>query len=221
MRSFPERPRLAEHVVARRHLIGDRSAVVLHDLRSGRAVELGAREWELLASADGTRDLPGIVLAAAREGAHARIDHLRTFLERLHEAGFVDGGEPGPAPVVEASADPERPLDVLAEFSLHCDGRGSCCRQYETILFAPVETARARALCPEVLDAGEKYERAFLPERGANARGGAAVALVDGACAYLDAASCCRIHEAGARRRSRSGAASFPRPSWTTAYACA
>jgi lysine-N-methylase len=219
MRKLPERPRLAEHVVARRHLVDDRSAVVLHDPRTARAVQLGAREWELLAAADGTRDLDGIVLAAAREGAHARVEHLRAFLTQLHDAGFVDGGDQVEAGDLVASAAmqsadssdaAERGLEVLPSFSLHCDGRGSCCRQYETVLFAPVEAARARSLCPGVLDAGAKHERAFLPERGSTPGGGLAVTLVNGACAYLDAAQSCRIHQAGGEAAKPLGCRLFP-----------
>ena len=209
---LPARPRLAEHVLARRHLVGDRASVVLHDTRTGRAVQLGAREWELLAGADGTRDLEGIVLAAAREGAHARPPQLRAFLEQLWQAGFLAAGDEQAAPPTAAAqvdVDGRRALDVLPDFSMHCDGRGSCCRQYETVLFAPVEAARARALCPRVLEGGDKHERAFLPERGAGAQGGSAVALVAGACAYLDAASC-RLHEAGGADAKPLGCRLFP-----------
>jgi lysine-N-methylase len=213
MGTLPDRPRLAEHVVARRHLVGDRSSVVLHDLRSGRAVRLGAREWELLASADGTRDLDGILLAAAREGAHARAPHLQAFLAQLHDAGFLDGGEEEAAPAVDARADDDaRELEVLADFALHCDGQGSCCRQYETVLFAPVEAARARATCPDVLGAGARHELAFLPEHGSSRRGGSAVALVGGACAYLDVETGlgCRIHAAGGEDAKPLGCRLFP-----------
>ena len=214
MGTLPERPRLADHVVARRHLVGERSVVMLHDLRSGRAVQLGPREWELLASADGTRDLEGILLAAAREGAHARTPHLQSFLVQLHAAGFLadidapEGETPGAHE--PSQGDAERALEVLADYTLHCDGQGSCCRQYETVLFAPLEAARARAACPDVLEAGAKAERAFMPERGATLRGGAAVALVSGACAYLDAACRCRIHDAAGADAKPLGCRLFP-----------
>src|SRR5690242_10317977 len=75
-RPLPIRPRLADHVLARRHITGSETVVVLHDQRTGRLVQLGPREWGLLAAADGTRDLDGVVLAARREGAHARVPAL-------------------------------------------------------------------------------------------------------------------------------------------------
>ncbi|WP_437580493.1 hypothetical protein [Sorangium sp. So ce887] len=71
--TLPARPRLAAHVLARRHLVGEDERVILHDLRSGQLLQLGPREWALVSAADGTRDVEGIAIAAAREGAHARV----------------------------------------------------------------------------------------------------------------------------------------------------
>ena len=201
--ALPARPRLAAHVLARRHLVGDEERVILHDLRSGQLLQIGPREWVLLSAADGTRDVEGIVIAAAREGAPARVPAAEAFFAQLHAAGLLgaeDAGEEASpwAPAKPASpaasdspaapaldpgeGDPrERPLEVLPDFSLHCDGRGSCCRIYASILFDPEEAARARALRPEVLGGGARHERAFTPERGtwpcaASARSGPSAA---------------------------------------------
>ena len=202
-RPFPTRPRLADHVLARRHITAGEVVIVLHDQRTGRLVQLGPREWGLLAAADGTRDLDGVVLAARREGAHARVPALRAFLEQLHGADLLADGTPDDtvteAPTSAPSPEPEslpadRPLAVLQDFSLHCDGSGSCCRIYASVIFGPVEAARARALFPEIQGGGDRHERVFLPDHGSAPTGGSAVTLVDGRCAYLGESGHCSIH---------------------------
>ena len=207
IRPFPARPRLADHVLARRHITGGEAVVVLHDQRTGLLIQLGPREWGLLAAADGTRDLEGVILAARREGAHARVPALRAFLEQLHGADLLADGAPDDtaaeartdAPANHAPAEPEsppadRPLDILPNFSLHCDGSGSCCRIYASVIFGPVEAARARALFPEIQGGGDRHEKVFLPDHGSAPTGGSAVTLVDGRCAYLGEPGHCAIH---------------------------
>jgi lysine-N-methylase len=200
---FPTRPRLADHVLARRHITAGEAVIVLHDQRTGRLIQLGPREWGLLAAADGTRDLDGVVLAARREGAHARVPALRAFLEQLHGADLLADGTPddtatdaptsAPSPAPE-SLPADRPLDILPDFSLHCDGSGSCCRIYASVIFGPVEAARARALFPQIQGGGDRHERVFLPDHGSAPTGGSAVTLVDGRCAYLGESGHCSIH---------------------------
>jgi lysine-N-methylase len=215
---LPIRPRLAPHVLPRRHIVDGDARVVLHDIGSGRLVQIGVREWGLLAAADGTRDLTGILLAAAREGAHARAAALEQFLEQLHALGMLeDGAEDqdaaarAPAPAPESDRDDvSRPLDPLAGFSLSCDGSGSCCRLYASIVFGPVEAARARALLPQVLGGGERHERVFMPERGSGPTGGSIVTLCDGRCAYLASSGRCAVHEAGGAAAKPIGCATFP-----------
>lgn len=220
MSDLPSRPRLGEHVLARRHFADGEERVVLHDLRTGGLVQIGPREWGLIACADGTRDLEGIVLAAAREGAHARVDALRGFFEQLAQAGLLAGeaapdasgarGAPSPREPEARVSPRDRPLVALPSFSLHCDGSGSCCRIYASILFGPVEAARARALLPLVLDAGERHERAFLPEHGSAPTGGSAVALRDGRCAYLADSGRCSLHAAAGPAAKPIGCNAFP-----------
>ena len=216
MSAFPTRPRLATHVRARRHLVDGDERIVLFDLGTGRLLQIGPREWGLVASADGTRDLDGIVLAAAREGAHARAPAARGFFEQLHQAGLLDDGveepweetpEPEPEVVDEGSA---LLLEPLPDFSLHCDGSGSCCRIYTTVLFGPVEAARARALLPLVRDGGARHERVFTPERGSGPTGGAAVTLRDGCCVYLGDDGRCGLHAAGGPAAKPIGCNTFP-----------
>lgn len=210
--SLPQRPRLADHVLVRRHLAAGQEIVVLHDTKTGRTLQIGRREWGLLASADGTRDVEGIVLAASREGAFARAPALHAFLSQLHQAGMISGeGEgdaPEDAPQLDIPAD--RPLDALSGFSLACDGRGSCCRIYASVLFAPLEAARARAERPEVFDGGARHSHVFTPDQGSGPRAGAAVALVDGRCAYLAEGGLCSIHAAAGERAKPFGCRLFP-----------
>ena len=218
--AFPDRPRLADHALARRHLTGDGEVVVLHDTRTGGLIRLGPREWGLLACADGTRDLEGILLAAARGGAHARVEALRGFLEQLHAAGLItdgpgDGPERGPdvgpaTPGDLGPTPPDRALDVLPGFTLTCDGSGSCCRIYASVIFSPTETARARGLLPRVLDGGGRPDRIFLPERGSVRGGGSAVALSNGRCAYLAGDGRCTIHAAAGENAKPIGCLLFP-----------
>jgi lysine-N-methylase len=210
MPSLPARPRLAPHVIARRHVVDGADGVVLHDLATGGAVRIGPREWGLLAAADGTRDLEGIVLAAAREGAHARAEALAGFFAQLHAIGFLADGVEEPAEVERDAIDLEMPLDPLPGFTLACDGSGSCCRFYGTVMFSPVEAARARALLPLVCGGGERHERAFTPEHGSGPTGGSAVAMRDGRCAYLAEDNRCALHAAGGAGAKPIGCATFP-----------
>lgn len=214
--AVPERPALAGHVAARRHRIAGRDQVALHDLLHEQVALVGPREWALLRSADGTRDLEGIALAAARHGHHARRDHLLSFFRALRGAGMLTDGsaqvgiEHGAAVAAGRS---QAPLDPLPGYRLDCDGRGTCCRIYPTILFSPLEAAGARARCPEVLDGGHDEERMFTAERGAAEHGlpqARAVVLVDGRCAYLADDRRCHLHRQGGAGAKPLGCRLFP-----------
>lgn len=206
---LPARPRLADHAVVRRYRVGREDDIwVLHDRRSGLAYRLGAREWGLISQADGTRDLDGIVLAASRRGVFARASALSELLQALHQAGLLAEG-PGPM----ASANPrsaDRPLDPLLDFSLTCEGKGSCCRFYSSVIFRPVEEAFARALLPSVLSGGDKPENAFLPVFGSSPCGASSIGLVDGRCAYLKDDGLCGLHAASGPLAKPLGCRTFP-----------
>jgi lysine-N-methylase len=204
------RPRLADHALARRHVAAGEELVIVHDTRLGRLVRIGPREWGLVACADGTRDLEGILLAAARAGTHARLPALRAFLEDLHAAGLIEDGT-GAAPVAAPSAiAADRPLDPLADFSLVCDGGGSCCRIYASVVFLPIDVARARALLPLVREGGLRPDLAFCPEHGSAPGGASAAALIDGCCAYLDGNRRCSLHASAGPPAKPLGCRSFP-----------
>ncbi len=222
------RPRLSPRALPRLHFVEGRCRVLLHDVESGDVVEIGPREWVLLAGADGTRDLDGVVMAASREGVLTDVSALKELLLGLSPLGMVEEG-PLPRKGKDAAAKGEdgatlsvgakkiakekRPIERLSNYSFHCDGHGSCCQIYATVVFSPLEVARARALLPNVLDAGEREAHAFMPVRGTGNIGGngegKAVAIVDGRCAYLDG-SLCSLHRAGDARSKPLGCNLFP-----------
>lgn len=205
---LPVRPRLAEHALVRRHVVDGVEMVVIHDARSGDLVRMGPREWDLVAGADGTRDFDALALAAAQKGAYRRASELGAALSHLHAAGLLADGIAHPAPV--DTGDAKRRLDVLAGYSLTCDGSGSCCAMYGSVLFSPLEAARARSVCPEVRDGGNHPERAFTPEHGARPDGALAVALIDGRCAYLGDDGRCALHVAGGEQSKPRGCRVYP-----------
>jgi lysine-N-methylase len=209
--ALPGRPRLAAHALVRLHVVDGVEVVVIHDARTGDLLRMGPREWALLAGADGTRDFDALVLAAARGGVLRRASELGAVLAALHAAGLLaDGIEPPVSPVAPALHEAARPLDALPGFTLTCDEGGACCSLYGSVLFSPLEAARARSLLPEILGAGEREGRAFTPEHGATPDGHLAVALVDGRCAYLAGDGRCGIHAAGGEGAKPRGCRAYP-----------
>ncbi|MBW2523711.1 MAG: YkgJ family cysteine cluster protein, partial [Deltaproteobacteria bacterium] len=213
----PPRPALGTHVAVRRHLIEGREQLSLHDLLHEQVAVVGPREWALLRSADGTRGIEGILAAAARRGHYARPEELERFLAELDAAGLLARPEQnGDRPVAEAPARAAARLDPLPGYRLDCDGRGSCCRIYPTIVFAPLEAARARALAPDALDGAADDERWFTPERGSSVRTadgriqGRAGAMVDGRCVHLAEDRRCRLHRAAGAGAKPMGCRLFP-----------
>lgn len=179
------RPRLRAHVRVRRHLVGDRAVVLLHAEVGRPPLGIGEREWRVVRAMDGTRDVEGVGLAAG-----VARDAVEVFVGQLEALGLL--GDPSAA---EPAASPARDLPVvpLPGYGFACTGRGACCGMADAILFTPLEAARARGAAPAVLDAGHDADRAFVPERGLD-EAILTVAMVDGACAYLDAAGRCRVY---------------------------
>ncbi|MBM4373724.1 MAG: YkgJ family cysteine cluster protein [Deltaproteobacteria bacterium] len=221
------RPRLVPGAFVRRHLVAGEARIVLGLEGRAGAVLLGEREWAVLRAADGTRRLDGVVSAAERYGARVSEADVRRLFGGLVEAGLVVDDEALREPIDEPSSPPgdATPSDAAARavmplpgFRLRCDGRGSCCRLYGTTLFSEAEATRARALVPGVLEAGDDASRAFTPSAGGLAASaevagrrfkGLAVAMVDGACAYLGPRGC-RVHEAGGAAAKPLGCRTYP-----------
>ena len=206
---FPSRPRLADHVLVRRHFVTRDDAsepqetIVLHDTRTSEVLRFSGRVLALLVAADGTRDLDGIALAAARAGVLHRRSELRRMLDELHGRGLLVDGIDAPVATeaaIETTVAPDRPIRALPDFALVCDGSGACCRQYSSIAFTAAEAIRARTFVPILRGGLVPPDRVFLSLAGLTPPGpephAHAVAMVDGACAFLDEGRCA-IHAAG------------------------
>ncbi|MBW2457919.1 MAG: YkgJ family cysteine cluster protein [Deltaproteobacteria bacterium] len=215
--SLPYRPRLADHAVLRRHLVDGREQLVVHDMVREEMLEIDGRQLQILLGCDGTRDLGGIVLAAVRSGAYHRSSELEALLMELHERGLLADGivaDNQPTP-----AFPERPVEVLADFSLHCDGNGGCCSSYPAIAFLGDEMDRSRAAVPELWTAhglgsveepGQPSVASFLPLTSSVAGSDWVVTLVDGRCPFLDEEQGCHIHRAAGAEAKPRGCQLFP-----------
>ncbi|MEM7159944.1 MAG: YkgJ family cysteine cluster protein [Myxococcota bacterium] len=243
---LPSRPQLAEHVLARRHVIDGRETVVLHDQRRDEVLQVGHREWALIEAADGTRDLEGIVVAARRQGAHARVHAVEQLLGVLAQRGMVvsgEGAEPieswpsatsrdggtesradegektvapppsRPPSTVEIVDEPKvspRPLIGLPE-GLRCDGGGTCCRLYGTVMLSPEESVRVRALLPEWTVDSVPIERFTTPLRGSVPGLRMAALARNGACGLLQDDGLCAVHRVGGLEAKPLGCQLFPR----------
>ena len=210
------RPRLADEVAVRRHWVDGEERLVLTLVAgadAGASAVIGAREWEILQCADGTRDIAGVLLAAAARGRHCSETQLRAFIARLEQAGMLCAG-PAAAPAASSAAPsrPRRPLLQLPNYRLRCDGEGSCCRLYPTTTFSLPEACRARGWLPQLDDAGVHEARVFTPRRGAQLLPwqSRAVSMHDGRCAYLDEAGACRLHSVGGAGAKPQGCQLFP-----------
>lgn len=209
-----QRPRLVDSVGPRRHVVDGVPIVVLENAHTGRGVRLDPREWLIASAADGTRDVDGIALFASSCGVYRGIGEIRALLQRLSDEGLLTDGlafrpaESESTASIARDGALDRPLDVLPDYSLHCDGSGTCCRFYGTVLFRPDEAIRGLALVPEVAEELGSIDHVFLPQRMGGSRG-MAVAQVDGACAFLSGREC-RIHRAGGASAKPVGCRSYP-----------
>jgi len=194
--SAPHRPRLADWVMPRIHVVDGHETLVLHDTRSQRVLRMEPHHWDVLACADGTRDFDAILLAVARKGAYRRASEIRALFDQLSDALLlqdgIDAQHPPHVPPPETPAD--RPIEALPDYSLRCDGRGTCCGQYPSITFTKEESIRARAFVPSVTRGTHDRDHLFLPVVGSVDATNHAVSLVDGRCSYLADDGACRIH---------------------------
>jgi lysine-N-methylase len=202
--AIPYRPRLGERATLRRHAIDGIERSYVHDAETEELLEIDAEQLAVLRACDGTRDLGGVMLAVAREGAYRRASAVEASLAELCARGLLADGLPPPA--AESVRAPERPLEVL-DLRLSCSRSGACCRVYPSIGFEPQVARRALVLAPEVLGGDER--RVFTPLSSA-AGERLAVTQVDGACAYLGAAGSCSLHAAHGAAAKPAGCRQFP-----------
>ena len=203
--------------------------ISLQNRASGASVVLGWREWALLRCVDGTRGERGILAAAERLGAKASLADLRQFLEDLRKIAMVRVAttpaaaatrrEQAVAPGELELTKPSRHLFVLDGYRFRCDGGGTCCRLYQTIVFAPREVIRARQLAPERLSGDIDGSVLFTPlrlgagdtpETAGHAWRGATVTLVNGRCAFLEEEGTCCLHRRGGSKAKPTGCNLFP-----------
>ncbi|MGE0785561.1 MAG: YkgJ family cysteine cluster protein [Sandaracinaceae bacterium] len=180
------RPRLRDTVRAR--ILkdqGDDARVLLHDVESRAHVEIDVPTWRVVRAADGTRDRDGLALATGE---------LASRIDALEEGGWLADGVGRSARAVLAST--PRPVERLPDYAFVCDGRGACCEAYGSVPFTVEEAARASRTARAPADEALR----FTPYGGAADH--LAVALHDGACAFLDADGACGVHaELGARAK--------------------
>ncbi len=187
--------------------------VVVFDQRTGQVVVLEPPTWDVLAQADGTRDIEGIRLAARRAGVVTSRAEIERTLGQLHAMGLVTGPTErrGPARVViERTTPPSRLIEPLPDFRLRCDRSGACCRNYATVLMTSADVERARAWVPGHRVGRWHGDQLFLPVAGSEPSELHAPAHRDGACGYLETAGTCAIHRAGGLAAKPVGCAVFP-----------
>lgn len=202
----------------------------MHDQERDDVLQIGRREWGVIAAADGTRDVEGIVVAARREGAHARVEAVRGLLETLAGRGMLEAGDSAQpqrsdaTPATPEPADPEpwaharsperlepRPLVAEPGGELRCNGAGTCCRLYGTVMMSPDEFRRARVLLPRWRVGSVPAERWTTPVRGSEPGPVLASIARDGACGFLQDDGLCSIHRVGGAEAKPWGCRAFPR----------
>lgn len=214
--SPPQRPRLADHVLARRHVIDGEEHVILFDRHTGGVMRIGPREWTVLQAADGTRDLEGLRLAARRAGEPCGASSIAALLQALDAVGFLAAATEsvrvtsGPRVVIDERTPLHRPIEVLPGASVRCDRSGACCRIYATVLMTRPELERARTLLPEHRVGPVEHARFFLPVAGSEPTELVTPTMHDGACGYLRGDGACAIHAVGGLRAKPVGCQLFP-----------
>lgn len=163
-------------------------------------------QWQVLALADGTRDIEGVALAARARGIATEPTDLAGFLEHLDEKGLL---AEGPLDAPDDAGEPDEdlldvPVEAIAGWTLICSGRGVCCEAFSTVLFTPREARRALVVLDDEL-------HDFYPSRGVpRDEGPVAPIMVHGRCGYLNDQRRCMLHARAGTTAKPSVCRSFP-----------
>lgn len=202
------RPRLADHARVRRHTIDGAPRVVVHNAVTGALLTLDERALTLALLCDGTRDLDGVCLAAARDGLYRRASEIAGLIEALDSEGLLADGvapfvSPGDAHVGVGHPGPDVPVVAAFGAGFRCSGAGHCCAQYGSYAATATEHAHAAELVPALAGA--------TPLAGDRSRGRLALPIVDGACAALTGDRRCGVERAGGEGAKPRACRDYPR----------
>lgn len=197
-----DRPRLADLVLPRRHVLGV-ERVALH--AGSRVLLVSEAEWRVASALDGTRDAEGVRLAAKRAGVVCTTAEVEAMVDGLEGLGMLARGvaplereeaEPGPA-CEEVEPRPAREVRSLEGLHFTCDGSGGCCAQYPSIALDEDDARRALTAGMRRLPDDPRAERTLMPFDATGSRRRLAMAVVEGRCLQLDDDGRCAIHRAG------------------------
>lgn len=202
------RPRLADHARVRRHVVEGATRVVIHHAVTGALVTLDERALTLALLCDGTRDLDGLCLAAARDGLYRSASEIGGLVAALDREGLLTDGVARFVPDLDAPIDaarpgPEVPVVAAAGAGFRCNGAGHCCSQYGSYVVTTAELARAAVLVPALAGA--------TALAGDRPRGRLALPIVDGACAALTPDRRCGVERAGGPALKPRACRDYPR----------
>ena len=135
------------------------------------------------------------------EDARATSDERGSVLvEGKGEVGSGCSTRPRPRPLVPLPGEP-----------LRCNGAGTCCRLYGTVMLLPSEARRVQSLLPQWRVGPVPPERWFSPVRGSEPGPVLASIACDGACGFLQDDGLCAVHRVGGAAAKPWGCRSFPR----------
>ncbi len=205
------RPRLADHVFARRHVRDGTHAVALHDTQSGALYVITPDDWAVVRRADGTLSVNELANTAISEAGHPSVDVPALFAD-LQRYSLVEEGSPSPPRQEIASTLGDvraRGVVALPRYAFRCDGRGECCARYASIALDADDVERATAAVGLASSDGNN-ETSPMPFAGALRRDRFAMPLVDGRCVALRPDGACGIHQQCGERAKPRACRTYP-----------
>lgn len=189
----------------------------------GQRVRIDAAQRRLLELCDGRRTVDELAEAIGLDtGRPMSARGVLAALEPLVAAGALahSGREAVRAPppprgleVIEIGAIDFAALaiDLVPGVGFDCDGRGVCCGLYERLLLGPEDVANLRAAYgDELVPGGLSIDGAVHRHRDDEAGETFELAVVDGACALLEADRRCGVHRRLGVLRKPDGCRAYP-----------